>query len=314
MQKAKTTAGRKSFPWHIVVFLAPAVIIYTIFMIYPLLDSLRIGLYAPTEVDPNVEAFVGFDNYQTLFTDEQWQPRLEGAIRNNFVFFAIHMLVQNPIGLLLATLLSSRFIKGRAIYRTVLFTPTVLSVVLVGFIWRLILSPNWGIAKELLSIVGLEDWYQPWLGLEGPALIALALVSVWQFIGIPMMLFLAALIGIPDDLIEAARVDGANAWHIFSRIKFPLILPTVGIVTVLTFVGNFNAFDLIYTTQGGLAAPNFSTDILGTFFYRTFFGFQLQAGNPSMGAAVAGVMFLIILVGVVLYLFGWQRRITQYQL
>ncbi len=126
-----------------------------------------------------------------------------------------------------------------------------------------------------------------------------------------MLLFLAALIGIPEELIEAARVDGATAWGVFWRVKFPLILPTVGIVAVLTFVGNFNAFDLIYTTQGALAGPNFATDILGTFFFRTFFGFQLQPGDPYMGATVAGVMFLIILGGVLLYFFGWQRRLQQ---
>ena len=126
-----------------------------------------------------------------------------------------------------------------------------------------------------------------------------------------MMLFVAALINIPDELIEAARVDGATAWGVFWRIKFPLILPTAGIVAVLTFVGNFNAFDLIFTVQGALAGPDYSTDILGTFFYRTFFGQQLQTGNPNMGAAIAGVMFIIILGGVLLYLFGYQRRITQ---
>jgi raffinose/stachyose/melibiose transport system permease protein len=134
---------------------------------------------------------------------------------------------------------------------------------------------------------------------------------VWQFVGIPMMLFLAALISIDEEMIEAARVDGATAINIFTKIKFPLILPTVGIVGVLTFVGNFNAFDLVYTTQGGLAGPDFSTDLLGTFFYRTFFGFQLQQGSPTMGAAVAGVMFLIILTGVLIYLFGYQRRILR---
>ncbi len=109
-------------------------------------------------------------------------------------------------------------------------------------------------------------------------------------------------------------MDGASAWGVFWRIQFPLILPTVGIVAVLTFVGNFNAFDLIYTTQGALAGPNFATDILGTFFFRTFFGFQLQPGNPTMGATVAGVMFLIILTGVLLYFFGWQRRLQRVEL
>ncbi|MBN2305537.1 MAG: sugar ABC transporter permease [Anaerolineae bacterium] len=316
-------ANRSKFPLHIIVFLAPAVIIYSTFMIYPLIDSLRLSLYAPD--DNQQEVFVGLDNYQKLTTDDLWQPRLEGAIKNNIKFFAIHMLVQNPIGLLLAALLSSQFIRGRAIYRTVIFTPTVLSVVLIGFIWRMILSPLWGISADVIDFINaniidnlntlgfgidaIEN--QPWLGLENTALPTLALISVWQWIGIPMMLFLAALISIPDELIEAARVDGATAWGVFWRIKFRLILPTVGIVGVLTFVGNFNAFDLIYTTQRATAGPNYSTDILGTFFYRTFFGIQLTPGNPTMGATIAGVMFLIILAGVLLYMFGWQRRILQ---
>lgn len=299
----------RPFPTHIIVFLAPAVIIYTVFMIYPLIDSLRLGFYGTDPDDQTQEIYVGTANYEKLLTNDQWAPRLTGAIRNNFVFFAIHMLVQNPIGLILAVLLSSPYIRGRAIFRTLIFTPTVLSVVLVGFIWRLILSPLWGISGDFLAIFGIDN--QPWLGQQDTALITLGFVSVWQYVGIPMMLFLAALINIPEELVEAARVDGATAWGVFWQIKFPLILPTVGIVAVLTFVGNFNAFDLIFTTQGALAGPDFSTDILGTFFYRTFFGHQLQTGDPNMGAAIAGVMFLIILAGVVLYLFGYQRRITQ---
>src|SRR5437016_1492495 len=168
--------------------------------------------------------------------------------------------------------------------------------------------------------VGLQNYarlgahFRPWLGLEGSALVTLSLISVWQFVGIPLMLFHAALIGIPDDLLEAARVDGATGWRAFWGIEFPLILPVVGLVAILTYVGNFNAFDLIYTAQGALAGPNFSTDILGTFFYRTFFGFQLQLGNPFMGATVAGVMFLLILAGVLPYLFVWQRRIEVHEL
>ncbi len=303
---------RKRFPTHIIVFLAPAVIIYTVFMIYPLIDSLRLSMYAPTAENPQVEEFVGFRNYETLFTDPNYAPRLQGAVKNNFIFFAVHMLVQNPVGLLLATLLTSQLTRWRAVFRTALFMPTMLSFVLVGFIWgNIILSPLWGIADDFFRTIGLGDLIQPWLGKPETALITLSLVSVWQFIGIPMMLFSAALIGISDELIEAARVDGATAWGVFWYIKFPLILPTVGIVTILTFVGNFNAFDLIYTVQGGLAGPNFSTDILGTFFYRTFFGFQLQAGNPTMGATIAGVMFLIILTGVLVYLVGFQRRLTR---
>lgn len=300
---------RKPFPTHLVVFLAPAVVIYSVFMIYPLIDSLRLSLFAPSPDNPRVEQFVGLANYQRLLTDPLWAPRLQGAIQNNFVFFIIHMVVQNPIGLLLATILTSRHVRFRTLFRTLIFTPTILSFVLVGFIWQIILNPLWGIARDVLAIFGLP--YQPWLGLEQTALPTLSLISVWQFVGIPMMLFSAALLTIPDELIEAARVDGATGWGVFWRIKLPLILPTIGIVGVLTFVGNFNAFDLVYTVAGGLAGPNFSTDLLGTFFYRTFFGFQLQAGNPTMGATIAGVMFLIILTGVLIYLFGWQRRIAR---
>jgi raffinose/stachyose/melibiose transport system permease protein len=139
-------------------------------------------------------------------------------------------------------------------------------------------------------------------------------MSVWQFIGIPMMLFYAALLAIPVELIEAATIDGASALQVFLRVKLPLILPTVGIVGILTFVGNFNAFDLVYAVKGALAGPNFSTDLLGTLFYRTFFGYQLQLGNTTMGTTVATVMFFIILAGVGLYLFVIQRRIQRYEL
>jgi raffinose/stachyose/melibiose transport system permease protein len=317
-QQTSTSHPKRAFPIHIFVFLAPALLIYTLFMIYPLVDSLRLSLYAPaadTTTAPGEQkaddVFVGLKNYERLLTDSQYAPRMGGAIKNNFLFFAIHMFVQNPIGLLLATLVASPFVYGRSIYRTLIFMPTLLSFVLVGFVWQVMLSPLWGISKDLLTAVGLKELYQPWLGQESTALAAISLISVWQYVGVPMMLFLAALVSIPEELIEAARVDGATSWSIFWRIKLPLLLPTLGIVFVLTFVGNFNAFDLVYTIAGGLAGPNFSTDLLGTFFYRTFFGFQLQAGNPTLGAAVAGVMFIIILTGVILYLFGWQRRMLQ---
>jgi raffinose/stachyose/melibiose transport system permease protein len=297
---------RKSFPYYIFVFLAPAVIIYTIFMVYPLLNSLRMSFY--TVVD-NKEVFVWLDNYVKLFSNSNFAPRFFGALKNNFIFFAIHMVVQNSIALMLAALISNERRRGANFYRTVYFMPTVLSVVIIGFIWNLILNPLWGVSKSILEVVNLGFLYKPWLGLPGTALPTVALISVWQFIGIPMILFYAALIAIPEELMEAATVDGATAWGVFWRIKFPLIMPTVGIVSILTFVGNFNAFDLIYTMKGANAGPEFATDIMGTFFYRTFFGQQLQLGDVSMGSTVAAMMFLIILTGVMLYTFVWQRRV-----
>ena len=298
----------RSFRFHILVFLTPAVLIYTAFMIFPLIDSLWLSLNKAGTA--GIPTFVGAENYQTLFTQEQWAKPFWNAFRNNAVFFIIHMLVQNPIGLLLAALLSAR-LRGTAVYRTVIFTPSILSVVIIGFVWKLILNPAWGVSRSILQTFGLGNLDTPWLGLESTALVTLALISVWQNVGIPMMLFLAALIRIPDDLVDAAKVDGAGPWKTFWSIRFPLILPTVGIVSVLTFVGNFNAFDLIYATQGALAGPNFASDILGTYFFRTFFGYQLQPADPYMGSAIAGIMLIIILAGVLIYLFGWQRRLQE---
>ena len=292
------------------LFLGPAVAIYTLFSIYPLIATMTLSTYTS---DPSgVFTFVGLANFVTLLGDAVWSRPFWNAAYNNLIFFCVHMLVQNPIGIALAGLLSLPGLKLKGFYRTVIFLPTMLSVVIVGFSWNLILSPLWGVAEGALKSVGLGAWFAPWLGLPKTALVTLALISVWQFVGIPMMLIYAALLNIPDELTDAARVDGLGQLRIFFHIKLPLVLPTIGMVSILTFVGNFNAFDLIYSVKGALAGPNFASDILGTFFYRTFFGFQLQVGNPTMGAAVATVMFLIILVGVCLYLFVVQRRLRRY--
>jgi raffinose/stachyose/melibiose transport system permease protein len=294
---------------HIAVFLAPAVLIYTVVMIVPLFETLRLAMFSSAKA---ANAFVGWANFVTLFSDERWSHGFWNALRNNVAFFLIQML-QNPIGIGLAALLALPRLRGGAAYRTAIFLPTLLSFVIVGFGWKLILSPLWGVAPSLLGAVGLKFLFAPYLGRESSALITLGLISVWQYVGVPMMLCYAALIAIPDELIDAADVDGIVGIEQFFKIKLPLIWPTVGIISILTFVGNFNAFDLVYTTQGALAGPNYSTDILGTLLYRTFFGYQLQLGDPTMGATVATMMFLIILAGVALYLFAIQRRISRYQ-
>ncbi|AWM85830.1 ABC transporter permease [Microvirga sp. 17 mud 1-3] len=301
---------RSGFPMHIAVFLAPAVIVYSVFSIYPLIDTIRLSFYAGDQ--SGVRHFAGWDNFRTLLADPAWSGQFWNALRNNLMFFAIHMVVQNGIGLGLAMLLSLPRLTGGSIYRTLIFLPTMLSVVIIGFIWQLILNPLWGIAPSLLKTVGLGSLFRPWLGQESTALVTVSLISVWQFVGIPMMLIYAALINIPDDLLDAATVDGAGPFSVFWFVRLPLILPTLGVVSILTFVANFNAFDLIYAVKGALAGPNFSTDILGTFFYRTFFGYQLQVGSPTMGATVATAMLVVILIGVMIYLFGVQRRLQRH--
>ena len=303
-------ATTSKFKWHIVVFLAPAVLVYTAVMIFPLFNTLRLALYS--EVD-NVRVFVGLANFRALFGDQHWSGQFWNSLGNNLWFFVIHMLVQNPIGIVLAAILSHPKLRFATFYRTAIFIPTILSFVIVGFAWKLILSPIWGIAPSMLDFVGLKSLFAPWLGKEEYALTTLALVSVWQFVGIPMMLIYAALLSIPEEVLEAGECDGVIGMAAFWKIKLPLILPSIGIISILTFVGNFNAFDLIYTAQGALAGPNFSTDILGTFMFRTFFGFQLQLADPHMGSAIASAMFFIILIGVCFYLFAIQTRLRRYQ-
>jgi raffinose/stachyose/melibiose transport system permease protein len=304
-------ALRRKIRWHIPVFLAPAVLVYSALMIFPLFSTLKLSLFK--DVDQQ-QIFVGLDNFRTLFGDPRWSQDFWNALGNNLWFFFIHMLLQNPIGILLAALLSNPRLRMSTFYRTAIFIPTILSFVIVGFGWKLILSPIWGIAPNMLDAIGLRSLFAPWLGIESYALTTLSLISVWQFVGIPMMLIYAALLAIPDEVLEAAEIDGITGMAQFWKIQLPLILPSIGIISVLTFVANFNAFDLIYSAQGALAGPNYSTDILGTFLYRTFFGFQLQLGNPNMGSAIAFAMFVIILAGVSIYLFAVQTRLRRYQL
>ncbi len=296
--------------WHILVFLAPAFLVYTAVMILPLIETLRLSLFNMVE---GQLSFVGLDNFVRLFSDPRLSADFWNALKNNVIFFIIHMLVQNPVGIAIAAMLSISGLRFAAFYRSAIFVPTLLSFVIVGFIWKLILSPIWGIAPTMMDWVGLKSYFAPWLGKPETALLTVSLISVWQYIGIPMMLIYAALLNIPEEVLEAAECDGITGWSQFWKIKLPLILPSIGIVSVLTFVGNFNAFDLIYSVQGALAGPNGSTDILGTLLYRTFFGFQNQMGDRSMGATIAAVMFIIILAGVSLYLFVIQRRMRRYQ-
>jgi raffinose/stachyose/melibiose transport system permease protein len=302
--------ARGSYLWLLVFFLAPAVVIYAVFSIYPLFATIFNSLYLRQPDGSYI--FNGLGNFHTLLTDTTWSVPFWNAFRNNCYFFFIHMCVQNPIGLALAAMLSLPRLRMRAAYRTLIFMPTMLSVVIIGFSWQLILSPLWGIAKMFLQSLGAGFLFAPWLGQENTALITISLISVWQFVGIPMILIYTALLAIPEELIDAATVDGLNQFQAFLWVKLPLILPTIGLVSILTFVNNFNAFDLIYAMKGALAGPNFSADIMGTLFYRTFFGNQLQLGDLSMGSTIATMMFIIILIGVMSYLFLIQRRMQRY--
>jgi raffinose/stachyose/melibiose transport system permease protein len=293
--------------WSWSLFLLPALLVYTVFMAFPLINSMRLSLYTGVGLSP--DRFIGFGNYIELLSNPIWRDRFLNALQNTFIFFGVHMLVQNTLGLLFAVLLSSS-LKGHNIYRTIIFAPATLSVLVTGFLWRLILNPQWGALANLLKSVGLEEWVQPWLGNPDINLIIISLVSSWQWVGLPTMMFLAGLLTISDEVIEAAYVDGGTGWQVFWKIKLPLLIPTMGIVAVLTFVGNFNAFDVVYAMSGVRGEPGYSTDIMGTFFYRAAIAGEHPVAQPNMGigAAVATLTFLILMAGVSIWIYFSRRR------
>jgi raffinose/stachyose/melibiose transport system permease protein len=139
-------------------------------------------------------------------------------------------------------------------------------------------------------------------------------MSVWQYVGIPMIFLYTALLAIPESVLEAARIDGARGWTIFWRVRFPLIAPQFGLITILTFIWTFNGFDIVYALNGSAPGPNYSTDIFGTLFYRTFFGSSGQVANLDLGATVASVVFGLILIITATYFVVLQRRLESYEL
>ncbi|HIE57684.1 MAG TPA: sugar ABC transporter permease [Anaerolineales bacterium] len=296
---------QKNGTW--ILFLLPAILTYLVFMAAPLLDSMRLSFYTGKGYSPT--EFVGFQNYIDLFTNPLWRERFFGALKNTIIFFAIHMIVQNSLGLFFANLLSAEF-KGRNIFRTIIFAPATLSVLVTGFLWTLILNPHWGAVNQALKAIGLASWAKPWLGDEKLALVTISLTSVWQWVGMPTVLFLAGLLGISEEILEAARVDGASSRHIFWRIKLPLLKPVIGVVAILTFVDNFNAFDVIYAMAGAKGEPGYSTDLLATFFYRTGIAGEHPIGIPNMGmgAAIATITFAILMAGVLLWLYSSRNN------
>lgn len=277
-------------------YVLPALLVYLVFMAYPLVDSVRLSLYSGTT---GGREFVGFANYVRLFTDPVVSLRFWNAFKNTWVFFAFHMLLQNVMGILFAVVLTNRTMRGRGFYQAVIFIPCTIAVLVTGYLFKLMLNPIW--AGATLKKMGLGFLVRSWLGDTATALPVVSLVSVWQWVGIPTMMFVAGFQGISDDLIEAASIEGASSWQQFVRIKLPLILPVVGMIAILTFVANFNAFDAVYSMETADGAPNYTTDLIGTLFYRYGVAGQHPVGipEPGVGAAIATTVFAMLIMGVI---------------
>lgn len=299
-QSVRVGQQRSPF-WRYLPFWLPAFVLYTLFIVWPLANALLYSLFEWQGLERG--AFVGLGNFVRLLTTEPWQSDLFAAFRHNVVFFVGTMLVQNTVALAFAVLIF-RLGRGGRFWQNLFFMPHLLATVVVGFLWNLILNPLFGPLNQGLKRLGLDVLAQPWLGQPETALPTIIAVNAWAWLGFPMMIFLANLGSIPASYLEAARLDGASDWQVFRRIQLPLLRPALTIVTLLTFIGNFNTFELVFVMAGSSGSPGGATDVLGTFFYRTAFGGGQEA--VSMGSTLAVVMFAFVALTslVALRLFG----------
>jgi raffinose/stachyose/melibiose transport system permease protein len=281
-------------------FAAPALAIYALIVIYP---SLAGAYYAFTDWSGiGASKWVGLDNFKTLFSDDQ----SFGSLLNTIKLTVFIVLVQNTIGLLLALAVHTR-IKSRNLLRVGFFAPAVLSPVVIAFLWKYMFNPapDAGL-NALLGFFGLDFLQQNWLGDPGVALWAIGLTVVWQYAGYSMVIFLAALQGIPQELEEAAALDGAGRFQRFRHIVVPLIAPAITINLTLSTIGGLKLFDQVFAITGG--GPGYSTETLSTLIYKQAFVF----GAYGYSTAVALVLTLLVAGLALLQVRFLQRREVAY--
>ena len=295
---------RKKKRFFIFFFLLPAIIIYTCFMALPLFNSMVMSFFTGKGLIPN--HFCGLQNYIKLFTKMPYKERFFNAFWNNVKYFLMLLVIQNLIGLFISLLVTIKF-PGNTFFRRITFLPTTLSVLVAGFLFCLILNPIWGFLNKFLIEIGLESWARPWLGDPATALPSISFVTAWQYIGIPILFFTAAIDGIDNEIFEAAKIDGAGFWSSAKYITLPLIIPAIKIITILTFVGNFTQMAIVYAMAGTYGAPGYSTDIFGTLFYRSTFATIDRGGwGIGMGSTIASVMFIIIAIVILFFMFFFK--------
>jgi raffinose/stachyose/melibiose transport system permease protein len=229
-------------------------------------------------------SFVGFENFTKLWSDEATR----GSLVNTLLLTVAIVLVQNGIGLLLALGVHAR-IKSRSLLRVIFFAPAVVSPVMVAFLWKYVYNPkpNEGL-NGLLAAVGLGSWRQDWLGDPDLALWSVAFMVVWQFAGYSMVIFLAGLESVPDNLIEAAMIDGAGRWQRFRHVTWPLLAPAVTVNVMLSTIGGLKLFDQVYAATNG--GPGYASETLSTVLYKQAFVF----GNYGYSTAIALVLALFV--------------------
>ncbi len=280
-------------------FILPALAFFGVFVIYPFIKNFLITFHSWDGINDMV--FVGLANYKkALFqSPDFWAP-----IWHALFLALMGITIQNGLALLLAWIVDKE-IRGARLYRLIFFIPPMLSFVVIGFLWKWILEPNYGILniflhnvgldKVLLSVLHLPDATAvPWLGEPKTALVTVAMVNIWASFGWGFVMFLAALQGIERDVYEAARIDGANNFQEFWKITFPLLIPIIVTVSILTILGAMQQFDLIYVMTGG--GPAGSTEVPVNQMYMQAFQNGMWGYATTLGVLLGVVLFAISIV------------------
>jgi raffinose/stachyose/melibiose transport system permease protein len=290
---------------NISLFVLPGLVIVLTFIVIPLFMSMFNSLFSWNQLVR--QKFIGLGNFKKLFLGFPYRNMFLNALGNNVIWFVMTMLIQNSLGLFFGYFLSRR-VPGHAVFQRIFFLPVLFSIVAVGYLWGLYLRPN-GLVNEFLNLIGRPDLRQAWLGDSKYATVSIVLVNIWRWVGFPSLVFMAAVDNVPQEYWESAYLDGAGEWKMFWKIVFPLIIPSVTIIFVLTIIGSLNVFEQIYTMAGLDGAPNYATDTIGTLFYRTAFG-SVDAGSPEIGigSAISVIIYLMTFIFSLVTVVGNKKR------
>jgi raffinose/stachyose/melibiose transport system permease protein len=281
-------AGAWRGPLLIWAFLTPALLVYAVFVLLPVALAAVYSFFNWNGLS-DLERFIGFDNYARALGD----PVFLGAIAHNLTIVALSLLIQGPLAIAIALMLN-RPLRGRTLIRTLIFVPYVLSEVVAGLAFKLLLPPN-GPFDGVLTALGWVGDKPNWLADPQIAFWTLFLVLTWKYLGFAIILMLAGLQGVPEELSEAAAIDGASWWQIQRHITLPLLGPTIRIWAFLSIIGSLQLFDMVWILTGG--GPINSTNTMATY--------MVEYGNGrsqiGYGSAVAVLLFVISLVIALLY-------------
>ncbi len=283
---------------EIIFFVAPALLLFLFFVVWPIVKAVQFSLYRWKGFGPLVD-FVGLRNYVSVLQNDVFTD----ALQHNLTIVVFSILIQLPLGLAIALLLNRR-LWGQGVLRTIIFVPYVLAEVIAGVVWFQLLQPQYGVIDSVLGVVGLEGPPQGWLGTPDRALIAVIAVLTWKYLGLAVILFLAGLQGVPEELYEASQLDGASWWQTQRRITIPLLGPTVRTWAFLSMIGSLQLFDMVWIlTKGG---PANATNTMVTFLVTE--GTKRQ--NFGIASAASVILFVVALAFALLYQRFVMRRDT----